>query len=438
MLAGFFIVVSTISVQAQAQPADAVFWKELQTLCGKAFVGTLAAAPADDATFKDKTLVMHVRSCEQDRIRIPFVVGEDRSRTWVLTKSKERILLRHDHRHQDGTPDKVTMYGGLTTSTGLPTRQVFPADQDTVNTIPAAAPNVWWIEIIPGEHFTYNLRRMGSERYFSLKFDLKTTVKAPEAPWGWKDTMRSVPPRGSGWVLNQSAPWSYRGQYHRAVAGGSSTKVRPGPIEVSTTARYRVGPDEWVPTTLTSLNCAVTMPSNNFLILIMWNDTEIPLAFFISFRTHGTWLHGDKRGSIDRFHNRYGTPYMPPNESWHRYNAQKLRGTPLILDARQRKAVETAIRETCRIRKWALLAINVRTNHIHTVVTANRKPSLVLNAFKANATRQLRQDHLWPHSYSPWADKGSKRKLWNERSVARAIDYVLNGQGDDLHDFDDD
>ena len=74
---------------------------------------------------------------------------------------------------------------------------------------------------------------------------------------------------------------------------------------------------------------------------------------------------------------------------------------------------------------------------VHTVVTASRKPSLVLNAFKANATRDLRERGLWQHGFSPWADKGSKRKLWNERSVARAIDYVLYGQGDDLPEFDD-
>ncbi|MGH9961065.1 MAG: hypothetical protein ACREBC_28755 [Pyrinomonadaceae bacterium] len=69
-------------------------------------------------------------------------------------------------------------------------------------------------------------------------------------------------------------------------------------------------------------------------------------------------------------------------------------------------------------------------------MTAQKKAALVLNALKANATRQLRQDGLWPHPFSPWADKGSKRLSWNERSVARAIDYVLNGQGDDLPDFD--
>ena len=116
---------------------------------------------------------MHVRSWEKERIRIPFFVGEDRSRTWVLTQRSDRIMLKHDHRHKDGTPDAVTMYGGLTTSVGMPARQMFPADQETVNTIPAAATNVWWIDLVPGEHFTYNLRRMGSERYFSIKFDLK-------------------------------------------------------------------------------------------------------------------------------------------------------------------------------------------------------------------------------------------------------------------------
>jgi len=84
-----------------------------------------------------------------------------------------------------------------------------------------------------------------------------------------------------------------------------------------------------------------------------------------------------------------------------------------------------------------LLAFNVRTNHVHTVVNANRKSELVLTAFKANATRQLREDGLWPHAFSPWVRKGSKRKLWNEQSVARAIDYVLYGQGNDLPDFDD-
>ena len=169
----------------------------------------------------------------------------------------------------------------------------------------------------------------------------------------------------------------------------------------------------------------------------MWNDTDTPLAYFISFRTYGTWLHGDKRGSVDRFHNRFRSPYIPPNERWHRYNKQQLKAKPLVLGGRQRKAIKKAIRETCKIRRWALLAFNVRTNHVHTVVTANRPSDVVLTAFKANATRQLREEGLWLYNFSPWVRKGSRRKLWNERSVANAIDYVLYGHGDDLPDFDD-
>ena len=176
-----------VSVASQSESANVTFWSELQKLCGKAFIGTVAAAPADDTTFKDKALVMHVRACDADRIRIPFVVGDDRSRTWVLTRKGDRIELRHDHRHADGKPDKVTMYGGLTANNGLPTRQMFPADQQTVDVIGAAATNVWWIDLLPGESFSYNLRRIGTERYFSIKFDLKSQTKAPQAPWGWKD-----------------------------------------------------------------------------------------------------------------------------------------------------------------------------------------------------------------------------------------------------------
>ena len=119
----------------------------------------------------------------------------------------------------------------------------------------------------------------------------------------------------------------------------------------------------------------------------MWNDTETPLAYFISFRSYGTWLHGDKRGSTDRFHNRYRTPHLPRNESWHRYNRRQLKTKPFFLRAKHRKAVREAIRETCEIRKWSLYALNVRSNHIHVVVAAGiKKSELVLGAFKANAT----------------------------------------------------
>ncbi len=85
-----------------------------------------------------------------------------------------------------------------------------------------------------------------------------------------------------------------------------------------------------------------------------------------------------------------------------------------------------------------LHALNVRTNRIHAVVSIGSiPPQRALSSFKANATRQMREDRCWPKDSSPWAEKGSKRYLWNELSIARAIDYVLYGQGDELPDFDD-
>jgi hypothetical protein len=191
MLAGSTFAQTTAS---QTSAPNETFWAELQKLCGKAFAGSVAADTAPSSDFAGKAMVMHVRSCEKDRIRIPFFVGENRSRTWVLTRKGDRIELKHDHRHEDGTPDKVTMYGGTTNNPGEPNRQFFPADAETTRVVappagraPSAAANVWWIELVAGEHYSYNLRRLGGERLFTVRFDITKEVKAPPPPWGWKD-----------------------------------------------------------------------------------------------------------------------------------------------------------------------------------------------------------------------------------------------------------
>jgi REP element-mobilizing transposase RayT len=171
----------------------------------------------------------------------------------------------------------------------------------------------------------------------------------------------------------------------------------------------------------------------------MWNDTDIPLAYLITFRSYGTWLHGDERGSVSRFRNQYKSPYLPAEKKWLRTNTKRLTQEIVLLDAEQRHCVESSANETCTIRKWKLYAINVRTNHVHLVVSiGDKKPEIALNAFKANATRKMRENGCWDNTRSPWSDKGSKRRLWNEKSLARAVDYVQNGQGDDLPDFDKD
>ena len=156
---------------------------------------------------------------------------------------------------------------------------------------------------------------------------------------------------------------------------------------------------------------------------------EFPLAYFISFRTYGTWLHGDERWSVSRKQNEFGTPRIAPDERLRCAERKLLKYPPVMLNAYQRPIVEKAIREVCQHRGYKLLAINVRTNHVHTVVSAESKPEPILQAFQAYATRKLREAGLLPRNVKPWSRHGSTPYLWKEKHVERAIDYVLNGQG---------
>lgn len=178
------------SAQSQAKNdslAVDIFWQRLEALCGKSFQGSVTHAPPGDTAFSNKDLVMEVRKCSHNEIRIPFHVGENRSRTWVLTKQDNKILLKHDHRHEDGTEDLITQYGGWTPNTGQAGSQIFISDQETADLLPPASHNVWMIEVDPGNFFAYSLRRQGTDRYFRVSFDLSREIKSPPPPWGWTD-----------------------------------------------------------------------------------------------------------------------------------------------------------------------------------------------------------------------------------------------------------
>jgi REP element-mobilizing transposase RayT len=159
-----------------------------------------------------------------------------------------------------------------------------------------------------------------------------------------------------------------------------------------------------------------------------------PIAYFITFRCYGTWLHGDARGSADRRAGRnvYRTPRVEPHLGWERADLASLNHSPVRLGAARRAVVDEAIRSVCRHRSYFLHAINVRTNHVHTVVSAPGKPEPILSAFKAYATAALREAGLLPRNIRPWTRHGSTRYLWTPGALEMAIDYVLDGQGDDL------
>ncbi|MFO7692695.1 MAG: hypothetical protein R6V57_06375 [Vicinamibacterales bacterium] len=174
------------------EPADA-FLAALSGHCGKAYAGRIvanepAAAPgAPPDPFEGKTLVMHVRECTPQVVRVPFHVGEDHSRTWVITRTPDGLRLKHDHRHQDGSPDVLTMYGGDTATAGTAGRQEFPVDAESKalferQGLKASMTNTWAIEIEPGQRYVYELARPG--RLFRVEFDLTKPIAPPPPPWG--------------------------------------------------------------------------------------------------------------------------------------------------------------------------------------------------------------------------------------------------------------
>lgn len=177
---------------AASAPADA-FLAALARHCDRAYAGRVIAntpAPITPDDFAGKALVMHVRGCDDParELRVPFHVGDDRSRTWVLTRTVDGLRLKHDHRHADGSDDAVTLYGGDTATPGSARRQEFPVDAESIalfgrEGLAASVSNTWAMEIELDRRFLYELSRPGG-RLFQVEFDLTTPVEAPPPPWG--------------------------------------------------------------------------------------------------------------------------------------------------------------------------------------------------------------------------------------------------------------
>lgn len=179
-----FLLLFPVLAFSQGTAGVQKFFDHVKAHCGKSYEGYITEITGIE-DFLNKQLIMHVRHCHGDSILIAFHVGENRSRTWILILDKDRMVLKHDHRRIDGTPERISHYGGRSTNEGNDSIQFFPADQETFLMVNFAATNVWWITI-DETFFSYNLRRMGTDRAFSVRFDLRQPVDTPTTPWGWE------------------------------------------------------------------------------------------------------------------------------------------------------------------------------------------------------------------------------------------------------------
>jgi hypothetical protein len=167
---------------AAAQTPAQLFFDRLRALCGQTFSGQVVAGDPTDTAFRQSELVMTVTCRAPDEIRIPFRVGEDRSRTWVITRQGQgRLRLKHDHRHADGVEDDLSRYGGDTVEPGSATLQRFPVDAESQALFTrldraVSNTNVWSLGL-GEETFTYELAR--PNRLFRVAFDLTLPIARP-------------------------------------------------------------------------------------------------------------------------------------------------------------------------------------------------------------------------------------------------------------------
>ncbi|MEM7639422.1 MAG: hypothetical protein AAF269_10180 [Pseudomonadota bacterium] len=186
-IAPILLVLAGCSGGGDAAPS-AEYFERLTQLCdGQAYAGRLVSNDEADADFQNIEMTIGPASCTGLMVRIPFRVGEDRSRTWEVTRTTDGIRLKHDHRHRDGTEDVLTQYGGDSDDSVTSGRHDFPADQETKDLfiregIEVSTQNTWSVEIEPGQLFAYQMSR--PNRLFRVEFDLTEATDLPPPPWG--------------------------------------------------------------------------------------------------------------------------------------------------------------------------------------------------------------------------------------------------------------
>jgi len=154
-----------------------------------------------------------------------------------------------------------------------------------------------------------------------------------------------------------------------------------------------------------------------------------PLAYFLTWHTYGTWLHGDAAGSIDASHNQYGSDHIGHHPKRLERASSWMNHPPLTLDSHAQTAVEAVVAKHCEHRKWLLHASSVRSNHVHVVFAApGTEPEEVVRQLKQWGTMTLRRRGFVDADRKVWADHASTRYLFNERDVIAAVRYTIEGQ----------
>jgi len=180
----------TTETQSSGYVAEqTAFMAQFKPFCGQAFAAKIVQDNQPSPAW-DYPLVVHIRDCEDNVVRMPLHVGDDRSRTWVLTQHADYIDFQHIHLHEDGSADAVSPYGGQTLAAGSAQLQAFPVDDASKalfieNGLDVSVTNTWTIQFVDEQTMSYQLSRPG--RIFEVHVDLSQPIELPPPAWGYHD-----------------------------------------------------------------------------------------------------------------------------------------------------------------------------------------------------------------------------------------------------------
>jgi hypothetical protein len=144
------------------------FFNNIKAQCGASFTGSteFSSSEIPNDPFVINPLKMQISECSDSEIRMPFYVGADSSRTWILTLTPDGLLFKHQHLLADGTPDTITNYGGMSDGTGTEWDQHFPADAFTASLDSLYTTNKWSLILdVEKGIFDYKLQRHSKPRF---------------------------------------------------------------------------------------------------------------------------------------------------------------------------------------------------------------------------------------------------------------------------------
>lgn len=142
------------------------------------------------------------------------------------------------------------------------------------------------------------------------------------------------------------------------------------------------------------------------------------IGYMLTWTTYGSWLPGDKRGYVK------DGQTLPANPQILKASKKRQKSSTVKLNIKERKLVQKTIFEEAERIGHQILALTVRSNHVHLVLLPHSESiEDAVGRYKSITTRALwkhgRKGRIWTKGYD-------KRFCFSKTELAARIKYVQN------------